>query len=279
LGIVIDGQPLGDHLLPPDSSPTINEDVKKVNERIVVAKLLVAADLDGQLESLTSLKERPQPTADFDAMLHDGQLVKIEVSSLADPSEKQSNSTLNKTLWGLTAAVNEIPRAPNSPHVHFAFPAVPFPSQRKRVVSEMVVVIATLVPTVKPSSRLYEADARHPMLEALGVHWNLESRRGDATTVTVRPWRMPSPDIETLVDQITYILPKKQQNYKDYSDGAFPVWLVLLIDAWSHFPLSAIEPLTRRVIHPAPFDRLIIGCNSGALVYERDGERRYVDFN
>ena len=103
LGIVIDGQPLGDHLLPPDSSPTINEDVKKVNERIVVAKLLVAADLDGQLESLTSLKERPQPTADFDAMLHDGQLVKIEVSSLADPSEKQSNSTLNKTLWGLSA--------------------------------------------------------------------------------------------------------------------------------------------------------------------------------
>jgi hypothetical protein len=274
LAIIIDGIPFGDHGLPDSASATYREDIQRLNDRLTATKLLVAAGLDQQIGCLETLAPRQQATPDFDATLVDASNVRIEVSTILDDRDKQFSVALNNIAGRLYDEVEKLPAQTKSVDVMFLLPDVVY-RQREvaSLVSEFVEIVSNVPQDLRAGTTVYGFDATaQPIAARLGIGWSLQNRDAARPIANVRPWQFERRDIKGIVDAVDGIIAQKAAKWNDYSDGGqIPVWLVLVIESFSHYPLAAIHPISEKAITVKPFEKMIIGCVTSALLYEPDG--------
>ena len=266
--LVVDGRAFGDHFV----------DEPRYFETDLLANVLVSCEVDTQIASVKSLSERPgKNTPDFEAVLVDGNLVRIEVTQSADAPLRTYVGALRhifrpvQLTWRADAAICSRIRGM---HIIFSFPGnAPHGQDRHRVGEEILSILrridrrwVTLCYRLRPPTDCV-------VLTELGVTWVIRSMSEAEPQVQFRP-SLTLPNADRVVDAAVAILANKKAKFRDYSDsGAFKVWLaVFASDGISAVGLSAIQKMRNKsaALNPAPFSRLMIANHAAGLLLESD---------
>lgn len=178
LAMVFDSRPLGEHGLESDAH---KEDWKRLDEMLALAHVLVGADVDYEIEAISSLPPRHDvPTPDFEAVLRQGRRVRIELCRLSDKTEKQYIDALSEigrraedaasrrvsldTLIGQDTIV-----------IRF-YGGIPTSRDIAAAAAELVEVILHEAPGRRVSTTLWPVGKEYPVLSRLGAHWARDAR-------------------------------------------------------------------------------------------------------
>jgi hypothetical protein len=278
LGIVFDGAPLGEHGLGMDAH---KEAWKRLDEMLALAHVLVGADVDYEVECITSLPPRHDiPMPDFEAVLRQGGRVRIELCRLSDKTEKQyvdALSEIGRRTEEAVAQRGSLDALLGSDTIIVRFyGGTPTSRDIAPAVAELTEIALNDVPRKRASTRLWPVGAEHPVLSRLGAHWARDTRR-QAARIMMDPMRhIVRPDLEAAFDPM---FEKKSKKAAQYSDG-LPVWLALYGDTGMSFPLGAVDSLAgRENFDPHPFARVIVGCFTAGVVFEQGAPPRYASLS
>jgi len=274
LTMVFDGRQLGAYGL---DGHAHKEEWKRIDEMLALAHALVGADLDYEVEGITLLPTRQGiPTPDFEALLRSGRRVRIELCRLSDRSEKQYIDALSEIGRRAESAASRhasLDSVIGKDTVFVRFYGDPPTSKDiAPAAAELAEVIVRDVPQKSASTTLWPVGAEHPTLSRLGAHW-ARDRRPQTARVMMDPMRQAvRPDLEATFEPM---FKQKARKFSLYSDG-LPVWLAFYGDTGMTFPLAAVDSIARREdFDPHPFERVIVGCFTAGVVFERGTPPRY----
>jgi len=266
--LIVDGKAFGDHFV----------DEPRYFETDLLANVLVSCEVDIQIASVKSLSERPgKNTPDFEAVLVDGDLVRIEVAQSADAPLRAHVAALKHVFrpvqlaWRADAAICSRIRGM---HIIFSFPGnAPHGQGRDRAGEEILSILRRIDRRWVALCYRLRPPADCPILTQLGVTWVIRSMSEAEPQVQFRP-SLILPNADRLVDTAVAILANKKPKFLDYSDnGAFKVWLaVFASDGISAVDLSAIQKMRNvsATLNPAPFSRLMIADHVAGLLIDSD---------
>jgi hypothetical protein len=268
--LVIDDTPFGEH----DASEPHFE------ERAALAMILVSCGVDREISHIRRVEERQDAhTADFEAELNDGRIVRIEVTQFNDQDaltyqnhwnavfdivqeRRRADANLSKHLVGL-GVVFDIPNA-----------SLPY-SIKQEAAGEILSVLTELDPSAVLRNSVVVPD-KYPILHHCGARYCIADRAAPETSVK---FTLPLglSDVDRILDSVPVQLAKKAAKYGGYSDaGKVPVWLAVFArDEASGFNLPAIQEMmsNAKSIEVEPFERLMVANMVAGLLVDADRSR------
>ena len=266
--LVVNGKAFGDHFV----------DEPRYFETDLLANVLVSCEVDIQIASVKLLSERPgKSTPDFEAVLVDGDLVRIEVAQSADAALRGYVGALKHVFrpmqptWRADTAIYSRIRGM---HIIFSFPgSAPDGQDRYKAGEEILSILRRVDRRWVALCYKLRPPADCPVLTELGVTWVIRSMSEVEPQVQFRP-SLTLPDADRVVDAAIAILAGKKAKYPDYSDGGtFRVWLaVFASDGISAVGLSAIQKRRNgsAALNPAPFSCMMIANHVAGLLLDSD---------
>lgn len=257
--MVFDGRPLAEHMLSAKKEPA-----KRINEMLGAAYALVGANVDTEVRDLRSLPTRQgRNTADFEATLVGGNIVRIETCGLTNELEQLYINALSAI--GHRADI-ELAKHPDvmakSPYFVRFYKRVVGPRDIKAVSDELAALLISEGPGARKTTSMSRVGAQYPLLDELDTNWTrLEDRHGRAGVIL-------DPLLHLLGrarprDAFPMLFGEKAGKYDEYSDGGtVPVWLAMYVRSSLSIPYGDVEALIEQNPAPAPFDRLIIGTKT-----------------
>jgi hypothetical protein len=270
LAMRFDGVRLGDHVLP----PSIDEDAsKKMWEMDGSARSLVSGDLDRLIRNMTVVPTAPPArTPDFIAALTDGRDIVIEHSRICEKTDMLIAKGLTATQREVSALVAQSALPPR--RVAFAFQWAPDHRHAAEAAREMVEAMSK---TVKPQGMVREPfGPEYPYLRACGVHWTVVAN-GVSAEAVVEPWLIET-DPQLVADEIYRVIDNKAKRHADYLAYGQAVWLTIWIEVNFYPPAAVLTRLKRMNVERGPFEKIVVGCTTRALVYDDQGAHFHQDF-
>jgi hypothetical protein len=274
LRMVFDGRPLGDYALLPEAH---KEERKRLEEMQGLAIALISADVDREIESAISLPPRGHvPTPDFEVVLRSGARIRTELCRLSDSVEKRyidALSEIGRRAENLLSGMADVDSVLGTDNVLVRlYGGVPTPKDIAPAALELADVVANDVGLVRVSTRLWPVGPERPTLFRLGAHWARVEDNYPARIMMDPSLELVHPDLEAAFDPMFAAKAKKIAKYA----AGKPVWLVMYGDTGMTFPLGAVDSIARReTFDPHPFERVIVGCFTAGVVFERGAAPRY----
>lgn len=262
--LVIDGRQFGDHPMPDPH----------FEEKAALAIILVSCGVDQDVVCARRLEERQTVhTPDFEAMLRNGQTVRIEVTQFNDQDamtyqnqwnavfgivqhRRAEDPTLRQHLCGL-GIVFEIPRA--SPKFEIASDVAEEILSLLRSIDRNIVRRPVVVPEAFPA--LHYCGATYQIADTGLSH---------STVRFALPLGISDP--QRILASVPVRIAAKAAKHFDYSDGgAVPVWLAVFArDEAAGYNLTAIQELARtaKEVTVEPFERLMIANTVAGLLVD-----------
>ncbi len=265
--IVFDGTPLGEH-------PTNEENFEEAAQLAVV---LVSCDVDGEVKSIRRLRERQVVhTPDFEAELHDGRTIRIEVTQFVDQKAMDFQNHWDAVFNALREIRKKDAALEAKLHgiqVVFDIPGG-YPSNE--VAADVAAEMATLLHSLdsdKDLRRRVDVPTAYPSLNYLDASYYIKVRNDKPGEVT---FSLPVwlSDADEILNSVPRVVGKKSRKHQDYSDdGTVPVWLASFArDQAGGLGLTAIQELKRtaRDIVVEPFERIMIANAVAGLLVNSD---------
>lgn len=269
LGLKFDGAHLGDHVLPAAGDEIASE---KMWERDAAARTLVSGDLDRQIRGMTSIPTGPKPTPDFVAALKDGRDVAVEHSRICERTDMLIAKSLTAIQAEATAMAAQATLPPGS--VLFAFQGAPDPREAEHAAREMIQAMTDTVTFLGTVREPFGPE--YPSVHACGVHWTVEKRNAPAEAI-VKPWLIQT-DPQLVADEIFRVINKKAERHPSYLAHGQSVWLTVWVDVNFCPAASVLTRLERMNVQRGPFEKIIVGCSTRAMVYDVNGATYHQDF-
>ncbi len=265
--IVFDGRPLAEHVLSAEKEP-----VKRINEMLGAAYALVGAHVDREVRDLRSLPTRQgRNTADFEATLVGGSIVRIETCGLTNELEQLYINALSAI--GHRAGI-ELAKHPDvmekSPYFVRFYKRVLGPRDIKAVSEELAALLIREGPCASKTTSMSRVGPQYPLLHELEANWTRLDDRHRRTGVILDPLLHLLGSTRPR-DAFPILFAEKAGKYDEYSDGGtVPVWLAMYVRASLTIPYGDVEALIDQSPAPTPFDRLIIGTKTIGKAFQRD---------
>lgn len=260
--MIFDLAPLGDHPVYENGAEC---DGDKMWEKDGAARTLVSADLDHIVTSLDSIKESKHPTPDFVARLTDGRTVAVEHTRICNDEDVLLGVSLDRVQF----TIRKLSKGARlrCGKVSFAFPTAPQLRYVGRTCEEM---LRAMRETVRPMGTLREPfGPEYPFLHELGVHWTVTDPSA-LSQATVEPWLIetePEPVAQSILERIA----KKSEKHSDYLKYGEAVWLTIWVDVRFCLPTTVLHLLREMPFDRGPFEKVIVGCSTRALVCDSTG--------
>jgi len=270
LGVVFDGVPLGDH---PEAPPGDKKQSERLWEMDGSARALVSADLDGSIVDMSLVPVAPPlQTPDFEARLKDGRHIAIEHTRICGKTDK----LVSRSLSRLKGRVSDLVAASSLPPgiVAFSFPTAPLFADVDATAEEMVRVMREVIQPAGSVRTPFGADS--PWLEYFDVHWTVTNPAPPAEA-RVEPWLIKTDPQET-ADAIYDIIRKKAEKHCGYLRHGEAAWLTVWVDTNFCQPATVLLLLESMNVQRGPFEKIIVGCSTRALVFDADGVTPHQDF-
>lgn len=257
--VVFDGRPLAQHVLSDQKEPA-----KRINEMLGAAYALVGANVDAEVRELRSLPTRQgRNTADFEATLVDGTIVRVETCGLTNEVEQLYINALSAIGRRAGAVLVRHPDVmAKSPYFVRFYKRVVGPRDIKAVSDELAALLISEGARARRTTSMSRVAPQYPVLHELETNWTrLEDRRG-RTGIILDPLRHLLGSMRPR-DAFPLLFGEKAGKYEEYSEGgAVPVWLAMYVRSSLSIPYGDVETLIAQNPAPAPFDRLIIGTKT-----------------
>jgi hypothetical protein len=270
LAVRFDGRSLGEH---PVAAPGDDDAAEKIWEMDGAARALVSADLDRMVSDLTSIPVAPPAqTPDFVASLIDGRNVVVEHTRICSEADKLIGVSLDRVQARATKLVTatRLPRG----RVGFAFPSAPRLQYVDETTREMV---AAMRDTIKPNRMVREPfTAAYPLLHEIRVHWTVLDPQA-APEARVEPWLIDT-DPQEVANEIVIIIGKKAEKHSSYLAYGGAVWLTVWVDVRFCPPTTVLYRLEQMAVEHKPFEKVIVGCSTRAIVFNGSVPTYHQDF-
>lgn len=274
--LTVDGIPLGDYAADAARTP---EERKRFEEMQWLGIALVGCDADLDLQQVRYVGRAPS-MPDLEGVTNGGHTVRIEVSRIIFGDEMEQNKYF-ATIAGL-AQQHLTQSAATAMEGKFIYRAYESAGPISRVEAEqcaheMANFITNDSRLRRPSTSMYNAtdQTRYPLLARLGVYV-CHSELDAPVTVLWDPMIEPS-DPHKALEQFSAVRRQKAGKIAAYSGGGiYPVWLVCgALSLRQHFvALTLVQHLAEcEDIDPAPFARVLVGCYTAGVTFERVGQR------
>lgn len=270
LAVVFDGVPLGDH---PEAQPGDKAQGERLWEMDGAARALVSADLDRSIRDLTVVPVAPPlRTPDFTARLTDGRNIVVEHSRICGKTDKLVYQSLNRLQGRVSELVNATSLPPGA--VAFSFPTAPLFQDIEATAQEMVRVMHDVVTPAGSVRTPFGDDS--PFLAYFDAHWTVTNAHARAEA-RVEPWLIQTDPQET-ADAIYDIIRKKSGRHSSYLQHGEAVWLTIWVDTHFCLPTTVLLLLQNMNVQRGPFEKVIVGCSTRAVVFDNNGMTPHHDF-
>jgi len=265
--LIIDGRPFGEH----DTSEP------RFEEKAELAMVLVSCDVDREVACVRRLQERSNVhTPDFEARLHDGRAVRIEVTQFNDQDAMTYQNQWNAVFDIVQTRVKEhrdLTQRLQGLGIVFDLPNASPPYDIKQAgAEEILAILCDLDPSAARGRAIVISDA-FPLLHHCGASYYM-AETNEAETRIQFSLPLGLSDVDRILDSVPVMLAKKAAKYDGYSDGGtIAVWLAVFArDEASGYNLTAIQELKRtaKAITVEPFERLMISNAVAGLLVDAD---------
>ncbi len=271
--IVVDGCPLGDY---PTDEERDNEQERRFEELQWAAIALVGCDADLEISELRTLPPGGgRPTADFEATMRRGRVVRLELTSIVFELEKQQCEYFARIAGGARKLlILEDEYRYKGRFIYRAYHPAGMTIGQSEATSgakELAAFIISNSRLAGVSNDLLPADdpESYPTLYQLGVHVVHVSSEGK-TQVMWEPLIEPL-DTDGALEVFDGMCRKKGAKIAGYSDdGVFPVWLVFTTESLkqTYLALATVQRLANvDTVDPRPFVRILVGCYTAGVTF------------
>ena len=138
-------------------------------------------------------------------------------------------------------------------------------------------MVAAMAKTVTPQGSVREPfGPEYPYLHACGAHWTVVDDGVPAEAV-VEPWLIHT-DPQLVADEIDRVIDKKAKRHPEYLDFGQCVWLTIWVETNFCPSPMVLTRLERMNVQRGPFEKIVVGCTTRALVYDSQGVTYHLDF-